>query len=411
MQATETPGGKPPPAGGYWDVPVVGSKRERKPRSAYLDNAEDEESTRAIINQMMRQRTSSKPKRNAPKASATTRTDPAPSDEDALQALMGLASTDSHPIAKKPKHASVLWAERERDKLWTEEEDRRLREAIDANRTPADRPKWRVVASLMEGRSDAMCRNRWARIMAGLRDPGQNRCTKCGEIRKGHTCSNPNGRPMKLSSLVRPHGGSAAVYDSRREYGAEEEEEEEEEEEAEEETAAGGKALAPAEETAAGGKAMAPAGVVEVAGESGRRDGGARLTVEPPLLLAALAVQQQHGASWSPSLTSITSDSPSLTSISSTDSHAGLSTAVSTGASAISPTTVAPSVGSAEDRDELPEANELPDEEEEEEEEEAAAAGRLQVKCGLPVKQAEAAGATTDNRMPPEATAERLSTS
>ena len=51
------------------------------------------------------------------------------------------------------------------------------------------------MAHLGTGRSDAMCRNRYARLMAPHR-PGvkcTNYCKLCGQLKRGHTCTNASG--------------------------------------------------------------------------------------------------------------------------------------------------------------------------------------------------------------------------
>ena len=199
--------------GSYW---TVTGKRQRKRNRAYLDNAEDEGSTRAIITHLVRAKAPYIVPRGVNPVRSLSNLSDTPSDEDAQQALMLLATAVGCRPEKKqsPLGGGALWMDRAQDRPWTPEEDQLLREAIDANRTPGDRPKWRVVASIMSGRSDAMCRNRWARIMAGLRDPGQNRCTRCGLIRKGHTCINPEGAERVKSPRplvnVAPSWGEAA---------------------------------------------------------------------------------------------------------------------------------------------------------------------------------------------------------
>jgi len=55
---------------------------------------------------------------------------------------------------------------------------------------------WKVICLALPGRSEAMCRNRWARIRAAPNGPEDvdeygrppNRCTACGHLKKGHTC-------------------------------------------------------------------------------------------------------------------------------------------------------------------------------------------------------------------------------
>lgn len=81
---------------------------------------------------------------------------------------------------------------------WEPHEDERLRRAIDRYRDQRGRPMWGPISAEVPGRSYAMCRNRWARIMAApeptlIDECGRppNKCTACGQIKKGHTCTAP----------------------------------------------------------------------------------------------------------------------------------------------------------------------------------------------------------------------------
>lgn len=68
---------------------------------------------------------------------------------------------------------------------WHPEEDQILLSAINEHGS-----KWRSIATRLPGRSQAMCRNRYQRITAPSK-PGvksRNRCTTCGEFKRGHTC-------------------------------------------------------------------------------------------------------------------------------------------------------------------------------------------------------------------------------
>jgi len=52
---------------------------------------------------------------------------------------------------------------------------------------------WRKVSKQLPGRTEAMCRNRYQRIMAPHRTKTiskkpPNRCSRCGEVKRGHIC-------------------------------------------------------------------------------------------------------------------------------------------------------------------------------------------------------------------------------
>jgi len=67
---------------------------------------------------------------------------------------------------------------------WEPEEDTALLNAVERHG-----PKWKVIVTELGGRTEAMCRNRYQRIRAPLNGaPSRNRCTFCGELKRGHTC-------------------------------------------------------------------------------------------------------------------------------------------------------------------------------------------------------------------------------
>jgi len=55
--------------------------------------------------------------------------------------------------------------------------------------------RWKDIAALFPARTDAMCRNRWARMQAPSRTESKrwraprNKCNVCGAIKKGHSCA------------------------------------------------------------------------------------------------------------------------------------------------------------------------------------------------------------------------------
>lgn len=75
-------------------------------------------------------------------------------------------------------------------KPWTEEEDQNLIAYVKKYGR-----RWRTIQRLFPDRTEAMCRNRFARMEAPDRTDLQswrapvNRCNRCGEIKKGHSCT------------------------------------------------------------------------------------------------------------------------------------------------------------------------------------------------------------------------------
>merc|ERR1719231_945280 len=74
---------------------------------------------------------------------------------------------------------------------WEYEEDVILVDAIERLGK-----RWKDIAKLfLPARTDAMCRNRWARMQAPSRTESKrykaprNKCNVCGAIKKGHSCS------------------------------------------------------------------------------------------------------------------------------------------------------------------------------------------------------------------------------
>jgi len=78
---------------------------------------------------------------------------------------------------------------------WEPYEDDLLKVAVTKYRDSRGRPMWSSIASEVPQRTYAMCRNRYARILAApdsasIDEAGRtpNKCTACGQIKKGHTC-------------------------------------------------------------------------------------------------------------------------------------------------------------------------------------------------------------------------------
>merc|ERR1712006_78513 len=106
------------------------------------------------------------------------------------------AATDRFVGSHSPAQRSDRRSTPQMAAPWEPHEDDRLRQAIDRHRDKRGRPQWGPISVEVPGRSYAMCRNRWSRIMAApepmhVDEVGRppNKCTACGQIKKGHTCT------------------------------------------------------------------------------------------------------------------------------------------------------------------------------------------------------------------------------
>jgi len=76
---------------------------------------------------------------------------------------------------------------------------------------------WKRVAAELPGRTEAMCRNRYQRIMAPRKGAApRNRCKACGELKRGHTCLarvRPGAVGAPRPAIAAPAFGHVA-YDS-----------------------------------------------------------------------------------------------------------------------------------------------------------------------------------------------------
>lgn len=106
---------------------------------------------------------------------------PAPASERRSTIQKRAAASRGPPIAKPRIDIQPYM------RSWEAEEDDVLIAAINELGC-----KWKAVASNLPGRSEAMCRNRYQRLMAPRKEGGKctsrNRCTRCGEMKRGHTC-------------------------------------------------------------------------------------------------------------------------------------------------------------------------------------------------------------------------------
>lgn len=110
-----------------------------------------------------------------------------------------------------PIHSSL----RNENRAWEPEEDEVLLDAVQKLGA-----KWKMIAQTLVGRSEAMCRNRFQRINAPLKGaPSRNKCTTCGELKRGHTCygkrdlvvEGTGGPTFAASPRTIDNGGSKAA--------------------------------------------------------------------------------------------------------------------------------------------------------------------------------------------------------
>jgi len=93
------------------------------------------------------------------------------------------SSTWAKPTKKPSRTSSSAM------RVWEYEEDQILMTAVSKLGK-----RWRAISRLFHDRSEAMCRNRHARIFAPMRTemkgwkPSVNRCNACGQLKKGHSC-------------------------------------------------------------------------------------------------------------------------------------------------------------------------------------------------------------------------------
>jgi len=138
--------------------------------------------------------------------------------DDAL-ALM-TESCPVSPLSRGSPTPNVLAAIAPTDKkmsLWTYDEDAKLRAAVQnyGNR-------WRKIAGIFPDRTEAMCRNRYTRMLAPNRPnmknwkQPRNRCNACGELKKGHSCKE-KARLFAINRFARelPTTGVVVPYPSR----------------------------------------------------------------------------------------------------------------------------------------------------------------------------------------------------
>ena len=69
---------------------------------------------------------------------------------------------------------------------WTVEEDAML---IRLTALETGRKHWAKMVEFFPRRTPASIRNRYLRLMDGMKKPGKYVCQKCGKIRKGHVCT------------------------------------------------------------------------------------------------------------------------------------------------------------------------------------------------------------------------------
>lgn len=90
-------------------------------------------------------------------------------------------------------------------RAWLPIEDEKLLEALEKHG-----PQWKKIAQEMSvlgtKRTTAMCRNRHQRIRAPTRpgQAGRNRCKRCGQVKRGHTCTVAEDPTVTSSSPPTP---------------------------------------------------------------------------------------------------------------------------------------------------------------------------------------------------------------
>jgi hypothetical protein len=66
---------------------------------------------------------------------------------------------------------------------WTAEEDRLLLHLVDVHGT-----SWKAIGKSFPSRTVSSIRNRYQRIVNGMKQGGKSRCQRCGMIKRGHSC-------------------------------------------------------------------------------------------------------------------------------------------------------------------------------------------------------------------------------
>jgi hypothetical protein len=81
--------------------------------------------------------------------------------------------------------------------IWTGEENTFLLDLIDRHGT-----SWTTIRKAFPTRSISSIRNRYQRIVNGIKKKGRNRCLKCGMVKRGHICGgvvrNPDKKDVHL---------------------------------------------------------------------------------------------------------------------------------------------------------------------------------------------------------------------
>ena len=80
---------------------------------------------------------------------------------------------------------------------WTAEEDRLLLHLIDVHGT-----SWKTIDGSFPSRTVSSIRNRYQRILNGMKEGGKNRCHRCGMIKRGHICQGRERTPVDDEVLL-----------------------------------------------------------------------------------------------------------------------------------------------------------------------------------------------------------------
>lgn len=134
-------------------------------------------------------------KRSAPETEYTSREERDAHFDDMKPAAKQARGWRARAPSALPNHSGAGGS------FWTPTQDDLLLAAIEKHG-----PKWKAVAEdVSPNCTSAMARNRFQRMRAPLEGkPGRNRCKKCGQVKRGHTCTADNGASGEGRRLVAP---------------------------------------------------------------------------------------------------------------------------------------------------------------------------------------------------------------
>jgi len=136
-----------------------------------------------------------------------------PTKRDIETTLPSMASLDDDGSTPPPPKKVNKVAKRDGlvhalPRIWSPEEDETLIRAVEESRTQSGKrllPSWPEVARILgNGRTPEMCRHRYDRKHQRVaKAPGTRVCTRCGVVKKGHTCQ-ALADPGPSSALITP---------------------------------------------------------------------------------------------------------------------------------------------------------------------------------------------------------------